>query len=310
MGNTSNSPRWAIAYKFSAEKAITKIKDIIIQVGRTGAITPVAKVEPVTVGGVVVSNATLHNEEEIQRKDIRVGDTINIQRAGDVIPQVVSVDKSKRDKNSKKFKFPNKCLCGSETKKEISKSTKKLDAVRRCTKGYSCEYIAKEKLKHLVSKEALNIDGLGKKVIDQFWKLNFIREPSDIFKIDYNKLNDLEGWGELSIKNLKKSVNNSRKISFDRFIFSIGIRHFGQENAKILASFFTSINKLKNFINSNNKNKILNNLIQLDGIGDTQIISMSNFFLNETNKRITLDLINELKITDYKSNTVSGVLCK
>tara|TARA_B100000886_G_scaffold237520_1_gene166376 strand:+ start:1253 stop:3271 length:2019 start_codon:yes stop_codon:yes gene_type:complete len=308
LGNTSNSPRWAIAFKFSAEKAITKIKNIIIQVGRTGAITPVAKVEPVTVGGVVVSNATLHNEEEIQRKDIRVGDTINIQRAGDVIPQVVSVDKSKRDKSSKKFKFPNKCLCGSDTKKEISKSTKKLDAVRRCTKGYACEYIAKEKLKHLVSKEALNIDGLGKKVIDQFWKLNFIREPSDIFKIDYNKLNDLEGWGELSIENLKKSVNNSRKISFDRFIFSIGIRHFGQENAKILASFFTSINKLKNFINSNNKNKILNNLIQLDGIGDTQIISMSNFFLNETNKRITLDLINELKITDYKSKTVSGIL--
>ncbi len=308
LGNTSNSPRWAIAYKFSAEKAITKIKDIIIQVGRTGAITPVAKVEPVTVGGVVVSNATLHNEEEIQRKDIRVGDTINIQRAGDVIPQVVSVDKSKRDKNSKKFKFPTKCLCGSETKKEISKSTKKLDAVSRCTKGYACEYIAKEKLKHLVSKEALNIDGLGKKVIDQFWKLNLIREPSDIFKIDYNKLNDLEGWGELSIKNLKKSVNNSRKISFDRFIFSIGIRHFGQENAKILASFFTSINKLKNFINSNNKKEILNNLIQLDGIGDTQIISMNNFFLNETNKRITLDLINELRITDYKSKTVSGLL--
>ena len=119
---------------------------------------------------------------------------------GDVIPQVVSVDKSKRDKSSKKFKFPNKCLCGSETKKEISKSTKKLDAIRRCTRGYSCEFIDKEKLKHLVSKEALNIDGLGKKVIDQFWKLNFIREPSDIFKIDYNKLNDLEGWGELSIK--------------------------------------------------------------------------------------------------------------
>ena len=154
LGNTSNSPRWAIAYKFSAEKAITRIKDITIQVGRTGAITPVAKVEPVNVGGVVVSNATLHNEDEINRKDIRIGDVVQIQRAGDVIPQVVSVDKSKRAKNSKKFLFPDKCLCGSKTTKEISKNTKKLDAVRRCTKGYNCNYIAKEKLKHLVSKDA------------------------------------------------------------------------------------------------------------------------------------------------------------
>ncbi len=183
LGSTSNSPRWAIAYKFSAEKATTKINDINIQVGRTGAITPVAKVEPVTVGGVVVSNATLHNEEEIQRKDIRIGDTIKIQRAGDVIPQVVSVDVTKRDSGSKKYSFPTKCLCGAETKKEISKSTKKFDAVRRCTKGYDCRYIAKEKLKHIVSKEAFNIDGLGKKVIDQFWELNFIKEPADIFSL-------------------------------------------------------------------------------------------------------------------------------
>ena len=163
LGNTSNSPRWATAYKFSAEKAVTKINDIVIQVGRTGAITPVAKVEPVNVGGVVVSNATLHNEDEIKRKDIRIGDTVQIQRAGDVIPQVVSVDKSKRNNNCKKFIFPNKCLCGSETLKEFSKSTKKLDAVRRCGKGYDCDFIAKEKLKHIVSKEAFNIDGLGKK---------------------------------------------------------------------------------------------------------------------------------------------------
>ena len=157
-----------------SEKAQTKIKDIIIQVGRTGAITPVAKVEPVTVGGVVVSNATLHNEDEIQRKDVRIGDTILIQRAGDVIPQVISVDISKRDKKSKKFIFPNKCLCGSSTKKEINKSTKKEDAVRRCMRGYECKFIAKEKLKHIVSKEALNIDGLGKKVVDQFWNLSLI----------------------------------------------------------------------------------------------------------------------------------------
>ena len=181
---------------FLQKKHLQKLNDIAIQVGRTGAITPVAKVEPVTVGGVVVSNATLHNEDEIERKDIRVGDTIQIQRAGDVIPQVLSVDTSKRNKNSKKFIFPNKCLCGALTKKEFSKSTKKEDAVRRCLKGYDCKFIAKEKLKHIVSKEALNIDGLGKKVIDQFWDLKFIREPSDIFKLDYKKIKNLDGWGE------------------------------------------------------------------------------------------------------------------
>jgi DNA ligase (NAD+) len=307
LGNTSNSPRWAIAYKFSAEKAVTKIKDIIIQVGRTGAITPVAKVEPVTVGGVVVSNATLHNEEEIERKDIQIGDTIIIQRAGDVIPQVVSVDKTKRDKNSKKFLFPNKCLCGAQTKKEFSKSTKKLDAVRRCIKGYDCDYIAREKLKHIVSKEALNIEGLGKKVVDQFWDLKLIKEPSNIFKLDYSKIIKLEGWGDLSINNLKKSIKQSRKISLDKFIFSVGIRHIGQENAKILAGFFYSIKEFSKFINSNRKDQILRNLLDLDGIGGTQIESMKNFFSNNTNLKITSNLIDELDISDYKINTDSGV---
>ena len=244
LGNTSNSPRWAIAYKFSAEKAVTKIKDIVIQVGRTGAITPVAKVEPVTVGGVVVSNATLHNEDEIERKDIRVGDTVKIQRAGDVIPQVIEVDISKRIENSKRYSFPTKCLCGAETKKEISKSTKKLDAVRRCVRGYDCNYIAKEKLKHFVSKEALNIDGLGKKVIDQFWDLKIIKEPSDIFKLDYKKIENLEGWGKISINNLKNAIAKSRKITLDKLIYSIGIRHIGQENAKIIASFFWDCRKI------------------------------------------------------------------
>ena len=234
LGNTSNSPRWAIAYKFSSEKAVTKIKDIIIQVGRTGAITPVAKVEPVTVGGVVVSNATLHNEDEIKRKDIRIGDTVKIQRAGDVIPQVISVDKSLRDEKSRNYVFPIKCLCGAETKKELSKSTNRQDAVRRCPKGYGCKYTAKEKLKHIVSKEAFNIDGLGKRVIEQFWDLKLISEPSDIFSLDYDKIKKLEGWGEISISNLEKAVEESKTISLDRFIYSIGIRHIGQENAKIL----------------------------------------------------------------------------
>mgnify|MGYP001324915458 CR=1 FL=1 len=299
LGNTSNSPRWAIAYKFSAEKAITKIKDIQIQVGRTGAITPVAKVDPVNVGGVVVSNATLHNEEEIDRKDVRIGDTIQIQRAGDVIPQVVSVDNSRRNKNSKKFIFPDKCLCGSKTIKEFSDSTKKLDAVRRCTKGYNCDFIAREKLKHIVSKEAFNIDGLGKKVIEQFWDLNFVKEPSDIFDLNYNKIKKLEGWGELSIDNLEKAIKKSKIISLDRFIYSIGIRHIGQENAKILASFFCSIKEFIKLFEFKNRKKILINLLDLDGIGETQMKSINNFFSNETNIKIIKNLINKLNIKDY-----------
>ena len=306
LGNTSNSPRWAIAYKFSAEKAITKIKDITIQVGRTGAITPVAKVEPVNVGGVVVSNATLHNEDEIDRKGIRIGDTVQIQRAGDVIPQVVSVDKSKRDKNSKTFIFPDKCLCGSKTIKEFSKSTKKLDAVRRCIKGYNCNFIAREKLKHLVSKEALNIDGLGKKVVEQFWDLNLIKEPSDIFKLNYNKIKKLEGWGELSINNLKLAIKKSQIISLDKFIYSIGIRHIGQENAKILASFFGSIKEFTKLFDRKNREKILTHLVDLDGIGETQTQSINNFFAKEINTRIIKNLIKELKIQNYIIQNTGG----
>ncbi len=306
LGNTSNSPRWAIAYKFSAEKAVTKIKDIIIQVGRTGAITPVAKVEPVTVGGVVVSNATLHNEDEINRKDIRIGDTIQIQRAGDVIPQVVLVDLSKRKQNSKKYNFPDKCLCGGTTQKEINKSTKKVDAVRRCLKGYDCDYIAKEKLKHLVSKDAFNIDGLGKKVIDQFWDLRITREPSDVFTINYNQVEKLEGWGKLSISNLKKAIDKSKSIELDRFIFSIGIRHIGQENAKILAGFFQNIDKFSKLFKEKDRKILLKNLIDLDGIGEIQIDSINSFCLNNKNIEIVERLINKLKINNFKAQNKKG----
>ena len=306
LGNTSNAPRWAIAYKFSAEKALTKIKNITIQVGRTGAITPVAKVEPVNVGGVVVSNATLHNEDEIKRKDIRIGDTIQIQRAGDVIPQVVLVDISKRNKDSKKFIFPNKCLCGSLTKKEFSKSTKKEDAVRRCTKGYECKFIAKEKLKHLVSKEAFNIEGLGKKVVEQFWDLNLIKEPSDIFNLNFDKIKTLEGWGDLSIENLKKAILKSKNISLEKFIFSIGIRHIGQENAKVLAAFFISIKEFSKLFDKGKISQILINLKELDGIGETQIESIENFFSNQMNAKITKSLINQLTIKNYSRKNISG----
>ena len=265
-----------------------------------------AKVQPVTVGGVVVSNATLHNEDEIRRKDIRIGDTIRLQRAGDVIPQVVSVDISKRNKDSKKFVFPMKCLCGAETKKEFSKSTKKQDAVRRCIKGYDCKFTAKEKLKHIVSKEAFNIDGLGKKVIEQFWDLDLIKEPANIFELNYDIIKKLEGWGELSINNLKKAIKKSKIISLDRFIFSIGIRHIGQENAKILASFFSSIKNFSKLFNLEDRKKILLSLADLDGMGETQIESIDNFFSSKLNKEIIKKLIDKLDISNYITKNTDG----
>ena len=237
LGFTSNSPRWAIAHKFSADSANTKVIKIEIQVGRTGALTPVAKVEPVNIGGVVVSNATLHNEDEIDRKDIRIGDLVKIERAGDVIPHVIEVDKTKRSKSSKKFKFPTICpSCGSNTIKEFNTVTKKYDAVRRCTNdSFGCEKIAIEKIKHFISKEALNIDGLGKKVVEKFWDLNFIKKPQDIFSLDYNKITNLDGWGTQSVNNLKISIENSKTVSLQRFIYSLGIRHIGIENAKLIS---------------------------------------------------------------------------
>ena len=309
LGNTSNSPRWAIAYKFSSVKAITKINDIVIQVGRTGALTPVAKVEPVTVGGVVVSNATLHNEEEITRKDIRIGDFVTIQRAGDVIPQVVSVDLSKRKKNSKKFIFPTKCLCGSDTIKDINANTKKIDAVRRCLdRKYKCPFIAKEKLKHFVSKDAFNIEGLGKKVVDQFWDLTLIKKPSDIFNLDYKKIENLEGWGEVSVKNLKTAINKSSKILLDKFIYSLGIRHIGQENAKLLGNFFKSITKLIELFNSSRRENLLKNIGELDGIGSAQLNSLKDFFSNKINDEIVSSLVKSLNIENSKTLNKDGKL--
>jgi DNA ligase (NAD+) len=309
LGNTSNSPRWAIAYKFSSVKATTKINDIIIQVGRTGALTPVAKVEPVTVGGVVVSNATLHNEEEIIRKDIRVGDFVTIQRAGDVIPQVVSVDANKRDKNSKKFIFPIKCPCGSDTVKEININTKKADAVRRCLdKENKCQFIAKEKLKHFVSKDAFNIEGLGKKVVDQFWDLGLIKKPSNIFSLNYKRIETLEGWGELSVRNLKSAINKSSEISLDRFIYSLGIRHIGQENAKLLGNFFKNINKFVELFSSSKREYLLKNIAELDGIGSAQLKSLDEFFFNKTNNEIISSLIKYLKIQNFKVFNKDGKL--
>ena len=205
LGFAANAPRWAIAHKFSANSSISEIQSIEIQIGRTGALTPVAKIKPVNIGGVMVSNATLHNEDEIIRKDIRVADTVTVERAGDVIPHVVSVDLKKRHQNSKKFIFPLKCpSCNNNTVKEFNETTQKKDAVRRCiTEGYECEKIAIEKMKHFVSKEAFNIDGFGKKIVENFWLLKLIKLPHDIFNLSYNKIEKLEGWGKISVKNLK-----------------------------------------------------------------------------------------------------------
>ena len=215
LGFAANAPRWAVAHKFSANSSISEIMNIEIQVGRTGALTPVAKIKPVNIGGVVVSNATLHNEDEINRKDIRVGDIVTVERAGDVIPHVILVDVNKRKKDSKKFKFPKICpSCGSKTIKDFNEITKKEDAVRRCTNdGYECEKIAIEKLKHFVSKEAFNIDGFGKKIVENFFQLNLVKLPQDIFNIDYEKIKKLEGWGDLSVSNLRYSIENFKFVT-------------------------------------------------------------------------------------------------
>ena len=299
LGNLTNSPRWAIAHKFSAEKGISKIKNIEIQIGRTGALTPVAKINPVNIGGVTVSNATLHNEDEIKRKDIRIGDTVIVQRAGDVIPQVVQVDKSKREKNSKKFLFPKKCPCGFETIKEFNKITKKYDAVRRCPdRGYECNLITKEKIKHYVSKDAMNIEGLGKKVVENFWEMNLVKLPQDIYNLNFDKIAQLEGWGKLSAENLKKSINKTKKISLDKFIYSLGIRHIGQENAKILGKYFQSIKFFNKLMTENES--FYKDLFELDGIGETQINSLKNFFSNNTNKKVFKELAKNLSISDFK----------
>ncbi len=306
LGFTSNSPRWAIAHKFSANSAYSQITDINIQVGRTGALTPVARIKPVNIGGVVVSNATLHNEDEILRKDIRIEDTVKIERAGDVIPHVISVDLKKRNKKSKKFIFPKICpSCGSDTIKEFNRITKKFDAVRRCTnEGFDCEKIAIEKIKHFISKEAMNIDGLGKKVVENFWDLELIRFPQDIYNLDYDKILNLEGWGNLSVSNLKYSIDKSKKVSLERFIYAIGIRHIGIENAKLLADYTKSI---KNFISFINKNKI-DEFLNIDGIGETQINSLKKFFHNKSNYKVIERLSSILNISDLVLNKKGKLL--
>ena len=306
LGNVANSPRWAIAHKFASNKAISKILNIEIQIGRTGALTPVAKIKPINIGGVIVSNATLHNEDEIERKDIRIGDLATIERAGDVIPHILSVDKTKRDKKSPKFIFPKKCpSCNSKTIKEFNNITKKEDAVRRCSsEGYECEKIAIEKLKHFVSKDAFNIEGFGKKIVENFWNLNLIKLPQDIFNLDFNKIETLEGGGSQSMENLKYSINQKKNISLDRLIYSLGIRHIGLENSKILSKYFKSFSKFISFSNETISDDILN----IDGIGETQLKSVKNFFDNKVNLNILKQLQKILVVKDAITKDKNGLL--
>jgi len=306
LGFVANAPRWAVAHKFSANSSISKIINIDIQVGRTGALTPVAKIEPVNIGGVLVSNATLHNEDEIYRKDIRLGDTVKVERAGDVIPHVVSVDQNKRENNSKKFIFPQRCpSCGSKTAKDFNETTKKYDAVRRClNENFKCKKIAMEGLKHFVSKEALNIDGFGKKIVEKFWELKLVRSPQDIFNLNFEKIRKLDGWGNLSVSNLKYAIEKSKKISLDRFIYSLGIRHIGQENAKLLAQHLKNIDSFCRL----SKIDDIKNLMNIDGIGETQIKSIRVFFSNKNNLKILKKLKEYMNISEIKILNKSGVL--
>ncbi len=299
LGFLANAPRWAIAHKFSANSSFSEIVDIDVQVGRTGALTPVAKIEPVNIGGVLVSNATLHNEDEIIRKDIRIGDTVKVERAGDVIPHVLSVDLTKRNIASKKYNFPKKCpSCGLKIVKEFNLITKKYDAVKRCpSEGFKCERIAIEKIKHFVSKDALNIEGLGKKVVEKFWELKLIKLPQDIFKLDFKKIESLYGCGKLSVSNLKFAIENSKKISLDKFIFSLGIRHIGQENAKLLSKHFKSA---KRFIEINNKYDFYN-LLNIDGMGETQVNSLKRFFSEKINILVANKLSQYLVVSNQES---------
>src|SRR5210317_912435 len=306
LGYVANAPRWAIAHKFSANKGVSKILDIDIQIGRTGALTPVAKIKPINIGGVLVSNASLHNEDEINRKDIRINEYVVVERAGDVIPHIVSVEINKRSNDTKKFLFPTLCpSCGSKTIKEYNNITKKKDAVRRCSsEGFECEKVAIEKIKHFVSKEAFNIDGFGKKIVEKFWDLKLVRYPQDIFRLDYSKIEKLDGWGDLSVNNLKYSIDQKKKISLDRFIYALGIRHIGIETAKLISRH---VKTSKNFLNLEN-DSTLTEIENIDGIGETQIQSIKKFFSLKINRLILKELDQALQVESLKKITNDGLL--
>ena len=304
LGFVSRSPRFAIAHKFPAEKATTILRDIDIQVGRTGALTPVAKLDSVTVGGVVVQNATLHNEDEIARKDVRIGDTVIVQRAGDVIPQILGVVQEKRPKGAKRFAFPDVCpACGSHASREINPNTGKEDAVRRCTGGLICPAQRVERLKHFVSRNAFDIEGLGEKHIKAFYDDGLIQSPPDIFtlaardKRSSAKLAEREGWGTLSAEKLFAAIETRRKVRLDRFIYALGIRHVGETTARLLARNYGSIAVYRAAMVAaaqDREGEAFAELDNIEGIGPTVAASIADFFTEPHNVEVVDELLKEV----------------
>jgi DNA ligase (NAD+) len=292
LGFVSRAPRWAAAHKFPAERATTILRDIEIQVGRTGALTPVARLEPVTVGGVVVANATLHNEDEIARKDIRIGDWVHIQRAGDVIPQVLGPVLEKRPKNAKPYKFPTKCpVCGSAAIREIDPKTGTADVVRRCTGGLICPAQAVERLKHFVSRHAFDIEGLGEKQIEQFYQEGLITKPADIFTLaerdakSATKLKDREGYGETSVRNLFVAIEARRQVPLNRFIYALGIRHVGETNARRLARHFGTFEALRATARAAKAGtEARAEIDNIEGMGEVVAEAVADFFAEKHNE--------------------------
>jgi len=304
LGFVSRSPRFASAHKFPAEKATTILRDIDIQVGRTGALTPVAKLDSVTVGGVVVQNATLHNEDEIARKDVRIGDTVIVQRAGDVIPQILGVVQEKRPKGAKRFAFPDVCpACGSHASREINPNTGKEDAVRRCTGGLICPAQRVERLKHFVSRNAFDIEGLGEKHIKAFYDDGLIQSPPDIFtlaardKRSSAKLAEREGWGTLSAEKLFAAIETRRKVRLDRFIYALGIRHVGETTARLLARNYGSIAVYRAAMVAaaqDREGEAFAELDNIEGIGPTVAASIADFFAEPHNVEVVDELLKEV----------------
>ncbi len=306
LGFVSRAPRWAVAHKFPAEQAQTILREITIQVGRTGALTPVAELEPITVGGVVVSRATLHNEDELARKDIRVGDTVIIQRAGDVIPQVVSVIDDAAHKRRKKFEFPDRCpICKSHAVREEG------EVVRRCTGGLICPAQAMERLRHFVSRNAFDIEGLGWKSIEELFADGLIKTPVDVFKLAKHRdaLMEREGWGEQSVANLLRAIENRRSIPLERFIYALGIRQVGEATARLLARNYGSYESWRDGMTAAAKEPegaAYQELDSIEGIGPSVAADILAFFGEKHNLKILDELARELRIQDFVQPKTSG----